>query len=180
MSGYRDHLIALRAELAGIGLNGFLLATGDEHITEYPAAYAKRLAWLTGFKGSTGSAAVLMDRAALFVDGRYIGRGAPPGRRRLLSDRTCATNQSGRAGWPSMAVTVTGSAMTRACIPAPSQTRSCRRSPHRASGWFRSHRTRSTGYGTSNRTVRSRRYSSNRSKRPGRVRTTNVARSLTF
>ena len=71
MSRYHDHLIALRAELTGIGLNGFLLATGDEQITEYPAAYAKRLEWLTGFKGSTASAAVLMDRAALFVDGRY-------------------------------------------------------------------------------------------------------------
>lgn len=71
MSRYFEHLIALRAELAGVGLNGFLLATGDEHITEYPAAYAKRLEWLTGFKGSTASAAVLMDRAALFVDGRY-------------------------------------------------------------------------------------------------------------
>src|SRR3546814_9451849 len=71
MSRYHEHLIALRAELTGVGLNGFLLATGDEHITEYPAAYAKRLAWLTGFKGSTGSAVVLMDRAALFVDGRY-------------------------------------------------------------------------------------------------------------
>lgn len=71
MSRYFEHLIALRAELAGVGLNGFLLATGDEHITEYPAAYAKRLEWLTGFKGSTASAVVLMDRAALFVDGRY-------------------------------------------------------------------------------------------------------------
>ncbi|HWW56532.1 MAG TPA: aminopeptidase P family protein [Sphingopyxis sp.] len=71
MSRYFEHLIVLRAELAGVGLNGFLLATGDEHITEYPAAYAKRLEWLTGFKGSTASAVVLMDRAALFVDGRY-------------------------------------------------------------------------------------------------------------
>lgn len=66
-----EHLAALREELAGIGLSGFLLATGDEHITEYPAAYAKRLQWLTGFRGTTGSATVLMDRAALFVDGRY-------------------------------------------------------------------------------------------------------------
>ena len=31
----------------------------------------ERLAWLTGFTGSAGAAIVLMERAALFVDGRY-------------------------------------------------------------------------------------------------------------
>ena len=31
----------------------------------------ERLAWLTGFTGSAGVAVVLMERAALFVDGRY-------------------------------------------------------------------------------------------------------------
>src|SRR5690606_15465089 len=30
-----------------------------------------RLAWLTGFGGSAGTAAVLKDKAAIFVDGRY-------------------------------------------------------------------------------------------------------------
>ena len=34
-------------------------------------AYAQRLAWLTGFGGSAGSAVVLADEAAVFVDGRY-------------------------------------------------------------------------------------------------------------
>ena len=31
----------------------------------------ERLAWLTGFTGSAGAAIVLMERAVLFVDGRY-------------------------------------------------------------------------------------------------------------
>jgi Xaa-Pro aminopeptidase len=35
------------------------------------AAYAQRLAWLTGFGGSAGTAAVLTDKAAIFIDGRY-------------------------------------------------------------------------------------------------------------
>jgi Xaa-Pro aminopeptidase len=43
----------------------------DEHMSEYVGDYAKRLEWLTGFKGSAGAAAVLADRAAVFVDGRY-------------------------------------------------------------------------------------------------------------
>jgi Xaa-Pro aminopeptidase len=34
-------------------------------------ACEERLAWLTGFTGSAGAAIVLMERAVLFVDGRY-------------------------------------------------------------------------------------------------------------
>ena len=32
----------------------------------------RRLEWATGFSGSVGIAIVLQDRAALFVDGRYV------------------------------------------------------------------------------------------------------------
>src|SRR3546814_11955121 len=40
-------------------------------MSEYVGAYAQRLAWLTGFGGSAGTVAVLPDKAAIFVDGRY-------------------------------------------------------------------------------------------------------------
>ncbi len=43
----------------------------DEHQSEYLPACAERLAWLTGFTGTAGTAVVLRERAALFVDGRY-------------------------------------------------------------------------------------------------------------
>jgi Xaa-Pro aminopeptidase len=43
----------------------------DRHQNEYVPAREERLAWLTGFTGSAGVAVVLMDRAMLFVDGRY-------------------------------------------------------------------------------------------------------------
>ncbi len=64
-------LALLRAELARRGLDGFLVPRSDEHQNEYVPPSAERLAWLTGFTGSAGSAAVLADRAAIFVDGRY-------------------------------------------------------------------------------------------------------------
>ncbi|SME97562.1 Xaa-Pro aminopeptidase [Tistlia consotensis] len=64
-------LAALRRELAGRGLDGFLVPHADEHQSEELAPSAERLTWLTGFTGSAGSAAVLADRAAIFVDGRY-------------------------------------------------------------------------------------------------------------
>jgi Xaa-Pro aminopeptidase len=66
-----DRLAALRAELARRNLQGFIVPRSDEHQGEYVPARAERLAWLTGFTGSAGSAAVLPDQAAVFVDGRY-------------------------------------------------------------------------------------------------------------
>ncbi len=64
-------LSALRAELKRQGLDGFVVPISDEHMSEYVGAYAQRLAWLTGFNGSAGTAAVLPDRAVVAVDGRY-------------------------------------------------------------------------------------------------------------
>lgn len=71
MATNAEHVAALRGELKKRGLNGFVIPLTDEHMSEYVADYAKRLAWLTGFTGSAGSAVVLEDRAAIFIDGRY-------------------------------------------------------------------------------------------------------------
>jgi Xaa-Pro aminopeptidase len=71
MSSYEDRLKALREELARRRLEGFVVPLTDEHMSEYVGAYAQRLAWLTGFQGSAGSAVVLPAEAAIFVDGRY-------------------------------------------------------------------------------------------------------------
>src|SRR6516162_11591726 len=64
-------IAALRAELARRGLSGLVVARADRHQNEYLPACEERLAWLTGFTGSAGIALVLLDRAILFVDGRY-------------------------------------------------------------------------------------------------------------
>lgn len=61
----------LREELARLGLQGFLVPRADEHQNEYVPACAERLSWLTGFTGSAGAALILMDKALVFVDGRY-------------------------------------------------------------------------------------------------------------
>lgn len=62
---------ALRAELTARGLQGLYIPHSDEYQNEYLPANAERLAWATGFTGSAGAAVILLDRAALFVDGRY-------------------------------------------------------------------------------------------------------------
>ena len=71
MSSYADRLNALRQQLKEDRLDGFVLPLTDEHMSEYVGSYAQRLEWLTGFKGSAGSAAVLPEQAAIFTDGRY-------------------------------------------------------------------------------------------------------------
>ncbi|MEX1204681.1 MAG: aminopeptidase P family protein [Dongiaceae bacterium] len=69
--GRAGRLAALREELRRRGLAGFVVPRADEHQGEYVAPRAERLAWLTGFTGSAGLAAVLDADAAIFVDGRY-------------------------------------------------------------------------------------------------------------
>src|SRR4051812_24526191 len=71
MSSYADRLKALREQLKAEKLDGFVVPLTDEHMSEYVGSYAQRLAWLTGFQGSAGSAVVLPEEAAIFVDGRY-------------------------------------------------------------------------------------------------------------
>jgi len=62
----RRRVTALRRALKEGELSGLLVPHGDEH-----QAAPERLSWLTGFTGSAGTAVVIKDGAALFVDGRY-------------------------------------------------------------------------------------------------------------
>ena len=67
----RENMPKLRAEMARQGLTGFLIPHEDEYQNEYLPACNERLMWATGFTGSAGAAAVVGDKAAMFVDGRY-------------------------------------------------------------------------------------------------------------
>jgi Xaa-Pro aminopeptidase len=71
MNTHEARLADLRKELKARGLDGFVVPISDEHMSEYVGSYAQRLAWLTGFGGSAGTAVVLTDKAAMFIDGRY-------------------------------------------------------------------------------------------------------------
>ena len=64
-------LAQLRDVLRTEALDGFIVPRADAHQGEYVAARDARLAWLTGFTGSAGFCAALMDCAGVFVDGRY-------------------------------------------------------------------------------------------------------------
>ncbi len=66
-----SRLAALRTSIRSLGLNGFIVPKGDAFQNESVPPHWDRLAWLTGFTGSAGSAVVLEDKAALIVDSRY-------------------------------------------------------------------------------------------------------------
>lgn len=66
-----DRLQALRAEMRRVGLEGLVIPRTDAYQGEYIAACAERVLWLTGFAGSAGTVVVGLEKAAIFVDGRY-------------------------------------------------------------------------------------------------------------
>ena len=65
------NLPKLRKALTHASLDGFLIPHEDEYQNEYLPDCNERLMWASGFTGSAGAAIVLMDKAAMFVDGRY-------------------------------------------------------------------------------------------------------------
>lgn len=66
-----ERLGKLRAAMARIGVDGFIVPRTDMFQGEYVAPGDERLAWLTGFSGSAGFAVAMGETAAIFVDGRY-------------------------------------------------------------------------------------------------------------
>ena len=48
-----------------------ILNRSDEYLNEYIAPYAERLKWISNFSGSAGRAIISMNKAIIFVDGRY-------------------------------------------------------------------------------------------------------------
>lgn len=67
----RENLPKLRSQLVELQLDGFYVPHEDEYQNEYLPDANERLAWVSGFTGSFGSALIMTDRAAIFIDGRY-------------------------------------------------------------------------------------------------------------
>ena len=71
-----QHLELLRNYLKSNQVDYFLLPREDRFQGEYVAPSEERLAWLTGFTGSAGVCLIGLERAVLFVDGRYTVQAA--------------------------------------------------------------------------------------------------------
>ena len=66
-----QRLELLRQGMREQKIDVFLVPLADEFHGEATSLSAERLKWLTGFTGSAGFAAVALESAAIFVDGRY-------------------------------------------------------------------------------------------------------------
>lgn len=67
-----ERLDGLRQKMKEENYSAYIIATDDEHQSEYVAEHDKRRAYISGFSGSAGTAVVLEDKAGLWTDGRYF------------------------------------------------------------------------------------------------------------
>jgi len=67
----RERTEALRALFDDLGIDGVLIPRADRYQGEYVPESDARLAWISGFTGSAGTALILRSSAHIFVDGRY-------------------------------------------------------------------------------------------------------------
>ena len=71
MNEIRTHLDKVRNWLKDNQLDIIIVPHDDEYLSEYIPPENERLAWVSGFSGSAGTAIISNDIAAIFVDGRY-------------------------------------------------------------------------------------------------------------
>lgn len=67
-----QRLTSLRELLKSFKLDGYLLASEDEHFNEYVSPSDRRYSFISGFTGSTCTIVVTMNRAVLWTDSRYV------------------------------------------------------------------------------------------------------------
>ncbi|EEC13415.1 aminopeptidase, putative, partial [Ixodes scapularis] len=67
-----DRLKQLRHLLSKENFQGYIIPSEDAHKSEFVPNHYKRRQYITGFSGDTGTAVVLKNSAALWVEGRYM------------------------------------------------------------------------------------------------------------
>lgn len=67
-----ERLANLRREMERENIDIYIVPTDDYHQSEYVGEYFKCRQFITGFTGSAGTAAITMDKAGLWTDGRYF------------------------------------------------------------------------------------------------------------
>ncbi|KAL8180969.1 UNVERIFIED_CONTAM: Xaa-Pro aminopeptidase 2, partial [Gekko kuhli] len=66
-----ERLSALRQLMHTHNITAYIIPATDAHMSEYIAERDKRLSWISGFTGSSGTGVVTLQKAALFTDSRY-------------------------------------------------------------------------------------------------------------
>ena len=72
MTEVAGRISKLRKLMSEQGIDAYVVPTADFHQSEYVGEHFKARAYLTGFTGSYGTAAVSMNDGGLWTDGRYF------------------------------------------------------------------------------------------------------------
>jgi len=64
-------LKALRKLMRDNNIQAYFVPSADDHQTEYVASWFKRRSFISGLRGSAGTAVITLDKAAVWTDGRY-------------------------------------------------------------------------------------------------------------
>ncbi|NP_957326.2 xaa-Pro aminopeptidase 2 [Danio rerio] len=61
----------IRASMIPLNISAYIIPATDAHLSEYIAPRDARLAWMSGFTGSAGTAVITQNKAVLWTDSRY-------------------------------------------------------------------------------------------------------------
>ncbi|XP_067312664.1 xaa-Pro aminopeptidase 2 isoform X1 [Pseudorasbora parva] len=61
----------LRQSMIPLNISAYIIPATDAHLSEYIAPRDARLAWMSGFTGSAGTAVITQNKAVLWTDSRY-------------------------------------------------------------------------------------------------------------
>lgn len=93
----KEKLEALRAGMKDAGMDAYIVPSDDFHSSEYVGEYFKEREYMSGFTGSAGTLVVLLERAALWTDGRYFKQA-----KEQLKDSTIELMRAGQPGVPTI------------------------------------------------------------------------------
>lgn len=66
-----EKIAILRKEMDKKGLWGYIIPSGDPHMSEYLSEFYQFRHWISGFTGSAGTFALTHEKSGLWTDGRY-------------------------------------------------------------------------------------------------------------
>lgn len=92
-----EKLAELRNLMQEYNLTAYYINTADPHQSEYVADHYQIRSWLTGYTGSAGYALVTLDKAFLWVDGRYFIQAA-----KQIADSEFQMMKIATSGYPSL------------------------------------------------------------------------------
>ncbi|KAG1954452.1 xaa-Pro aminopeptidase 2 [Pimephales promelas] len=61
----------LRESMMRLNISAYIITATDAHLSEYIAPRDARMAWMSGFTGSAGTAVITQNKAVLWTDSRY-------------------------------------------------------------------------------------------------------------